>query len=147
MIYYSISSILILFAGLYSYLLDFAISQSAFTCPMSTVKTLEQGVKYVQSYMNDASGSKFEHISLTPCSSVSIVNFEQRIPCVCSTLFLIFVSFAESLAPTAHYNHLRYRIFLAGLFVTKTTAMLLLCSLAEADLETLQDVRWSFSRQ
>ena len=38
-------------------------AQSAFTCSKLTTETLEQGVKYVQSF--------------TPCSSVSIVNFEK----------------------------------------------------------------------
>ena len=37
--------------------------QPAITCSRLTIETLEQGVKYVQSF--------------TPCSSVSIVNFEQ----------------------------------------------------------------------
>ena len=34
----------------------------------AAIATLEQGVKYVQSY---------EHICFLPCSSVSTVNFEQ----------------------------------------------------------------------
>ena len=38
------------------------LSQLAITCPKLTIETVEQGVKYVQSY----------------CSSVSIVNFEQE---------------------------------------------------------------------
>ena len=38
------------------------LSQLAITCSKLTIDTVEQGVKYVQSY----------------CSSVSIVNFEQE---------------------------------------------------------------------
>ena len=38
------------------------LSQPAFTCTKLTIETLEQGVKY-----------------FTPCSSVSIVNFEHAI--------------------------------------------------------------------
>ena len=39
-------------------------TQLAITCSKLTIETLEEGVKYVQRYF-------------TPCSSVSIVNFEQ----------------------------------------------------------------------
>ena len=40
-----------------SFFLTFQISEflSAFTCPKLTIETLEQGVKYVQSYMPMAS--------------------------------------------------------------------------------------------
>ena len=41
------------------------VSQPAITCSKLTIETIEQGVKHVQ--------------SLTPCASVSIVNFEQVI--------------------------------------------------------------------
>ena len=48
------------------------------------------------------------------------------------------VSFIESFAPTTYYNLPRCRDFLAGLFIEKANAMmLLLCSSAEADLEIL----------
>ena len=63
------------------------------------------------------------------------------------SLFLTSVSFTESLASTAHYNLPRCRFFLADLVVTKATTRLWLCSLAEGDLGTLSDVRWSFSKQ
>ena len=44
-------------------------TQWAFTCSKLTMETLEQGVKYV--YLLTL------NIYFTPCSSVSIVNFEQ----------------------------------------------------------------------
>ena len=58
--------------------------------------------------------------------------------------FLTTVSFAESFTPTSDYL---CHVFLVPLFVVKATSMLWLCSSAEADLETLLDLRWNFSRQ
>ena len=45
-------------------------SQPPFTCPKLTIETLDQGVKYVQSQL---------WTYFTPCSTVSIVNFEHVI--------------------------------------------------------------------
>ena len=58
-------------------------TQPAITCSNLTMQTLEQGVKYVQRYQNDANGAILVSLLLTLnifhtfFSSVSIVNFEQ----------------------------------------------------------------------
>ena len=65
---------------------DIWTSQPAITCSNLTIKTLEQGVKYVQINNKDTRTTPFAsfwflYCSLwtyfTPCSSISIVNFQQ----------------------------------------------------------------------
>ena len=52
------------------------VTQSSITCSKLTIETQEQGVKYVQSLQENYFTVNFDHI-FSPCSRVSIVNFEQ----------------------------------------------------------------------